>query len=97
MALFIRLTRLTPQAVKNVRNLQKIRDEAKTIMEKNGGKMLSLYATLGPYDFVAVFEAADVKAAARISALLAETGNFEAQTLPAIPIEEFIESLRKSP
>lgn len=94
MALFIRLTRLTPQAVKNVRNLQKIRDEARVIMERNGGKVLSLYATLGPYDFVAVFEAPDVKTAAKISALLAETGNFEAQTLPAIPIDEFIASLK---
>lgn len=95
MPLFIRLTRLTPQALKNIRNLQKIRDEAKSIMERNGGKMQALYATLGFYDFIAIFEAPDATAAAKISALLAETGNFEAQTLPAIPIDEFIESLKE--
>lgn len=95
MPLFIRLTRLTAQAAKNIRNLQKIRDEARAIMDKNGGKMLSLYATLGRYDFIALFEAADAKTAAKISALLAETGNFESETLPAIPIDEFIESLKR--
>ncbi|MEM3087284.1 MAG: GYD domain-containing protein [Halobacteria archaeon] len=93
--LFIRLTRLTSQAARSVRNLDKIRAEARSIMEKNGGKMLSLHATLGRYDFIALFEAPDAKTAAKISALLAETGNFESETLPAIPIDEFIESLKK--
>ncbi|MBI4361923.1 MAG: GYD domain-containing protein [Euryarchaeota archaeon] len=63
-------------------------------MEKNGARMVSAYATLGRYDIVAIFEAPDAKTAAKISALIAQKGNFRAETLAAVGMEEFIQSVK---
>jgi uncharacterized protein with GYD domain len=52
------------------------------------------YAVLGPYDFISVVEARDPGAIARVSAELASRGSIKLMTLPAIPIDEFIASLK---
>ena len=47
------------------------------------------------YDFVNIIEAKDNKAIAKISVELGSRGSVQFLTMPAIPIEEFIATLKK--
>jgi uncharacterized protein with GYD domain len=93
MPLFIRLARLTEKGHQNIQNMQSMLSEAEKIMDANGTRILHSYLILGEYDVVSVIEAPDERTAAKISALIANLGYFRAETLPAIPMEEFISSL----
>lgn len=94
MPLFIRLAHLTEKANQNLQNMDQMLAEANQIIEANGAKILHAYVILGEYDVVTIMEAPDDKAAAKIGALIATKGSFRAETLPAIPVEEFINSLK---
>jgi uncharacterized protein with GYD domain len=63
-------------------------------MEANGARLIQAYATLGRYDLVALVEAPDAQTMAKISALIAAQGNFKAETLSAISIPEFVQSMQ---
>ena len=94
MALFIRLSRLTEKANQNLQNMDQMVEQARQIIEANGARILHAYVILGEYDVLTVMEAPDEKTAAKIGALIATQGNFRAETLAAIPVEEFIGSLK---
>ncbi len=94
MATFILLSSLTDEGS------QTLRDEPERIREVNvelgrmGVRVVSQWAVLGAYDFVNVVEAADNLTIARVSAELSARGSVRITTLPAIPIDEFIQGLR---
>jgi len=48
---------------------------------------------LGEFDFVNVVEAPDVATIAKVSVGLAARGSIRIETLPALPIEEFLATL----
>ena len=58
-----------------------------------GCKVLHQWATLGEFDFVNVVEAPDEATIARVSISLAARGSTKIQTLPALPIAEFLRSI----
>lgn len=91
MPTFIRLVNLTEQGAKNLHNLEKMILDARTVMEKYKTKVVHLYTTLGNYDLVAIIDAPDAVAAAKVSAEIAAQGNFRAETLAAVTIEEFMQ------
>ena len=90
MPTFIRLINLTEQGARNIKNLSKMIDLAQNAMRKHNTKVLNLYTTLGNYDLVAIIESPNAMAAAKVSAEIASQGNFRAETLPAVTIEELI-------
>ncbi|MFQ5769988.1 MAG: GYD domain-containing protein [bacterium] len=91
MPIFIRLVNLTEQGSKNMNNLPKMVEEAREIMKKHNTRVIDLYFTLGHYDLVAIIEAPDAIAAAKVSAQIAAQGNLRAETLAAVTMEEFME------
>jgi uncharacterized protein with GYD domain len=94
MATFIMLSSLTDEGAKTIKsNPERIREVNREI-EKLGARVTAQYAVLGPYDFVSVVEASDPAAIARVSAELASRGSIKLTTLAAVPIDEFINSLR---
>ena len=93
MPLFIRLATLTEKAVAGIHTLDKMLAEAKGAMSEEGAHIKEAYATLGTYDIIAVIEAPNADAAARLSAKIAAQGNFRAQTLAATPLSEFVKSV----
>ena len=93
MPLFIRLATLTERAVSNIKNLDQMIGDARAIMDKDGAQMKHAWATLGPYDIIAVIEAPDADTAARVSAKIAAQGNFRAETLAAVPLAEFVKNV----
>ena len=55
--------------------------------------MLHQWATLGEFDFVNVVEAPDTATVAKMSVALAARGSTRIETLPALEIEEFLQTL----
>ena len=90
MATYVLLTNLTDEGRKTIRSRpERIREVNKEI-EGMGGKMITQYAVLGPYDFVNIVEAPNNEAIVRIVVELGARGTLQLMTLPAIGIEEFI-------
>jgi uncharacterized protein with GYD domain len=95
MAKYVLLSTLTDEGRKTVKERpERIREVNKEI-EALGVKVLSQYAVLGLYDFVSIVEAPDNKAIARMSLELGSRGTVQIMSLVAIPIDEFIESVKK--
>lgn len=91
MPTFIRLVNLTEQGARNINNLPKMIELTQSVMQKHHTKVVNIYTTLGNYDLVTIIEAPDAMAAAKVSAEIAAQGNFRAETLAAVTVEEFIE------
>lgn len=94
MPTYIRLANLTDQAVRNVQKLGDMLTEARKIWEANGCKLVQSWSTLGKYDAVALIEGPDDATVMTASALVAKAGNFRAVTLPAVPMADFITSVK---
>lgn len=94
MAMYILLSNLTEEGAKTIKKRPERIKEVNSEVEKMGGKVISQYATLGPYDFINIVEAPDNKTIARISAELSSRGSITITTLATIPIEDFIDSLK---
>jgi len=94
MATYVMLSNLTDEGAKtlmqNPARLQEVNKE----IEKLGAKVTAQYATLGSYDFVNIVEAPDNATIARVSAALGARGSVRLLTLPAIPVPEFLKSLK---
>jgi uncharacterized protein with GYD domain len=89
------LTRLTDKGAETIKeNPARIQAVDKEV-EAFGVKVVAQYAVLGNYDFVTVVEAPDNITLARVSAELAARGGIRIQTLPAVPVSEFIAKFKK--
>lgn len=94
MPIYIMLSTLTDEGARTIKNNPERIKEVNREVEALGVKVLDQYAVLGPYDFVNIVEAPDNVTVARVSAELASRGSIKIQTLSAIPIDEFIASLK---
>ncbi len=90
MPIYIMLSNITDEGAEKIKKDPNRIKEVNEEIERLGVKVLSQYATLGPYDFVNVVEADDNIAVARVSAELASRGTIKITTMPAIEIDEFI-------
>jgi len=90
---FILLTTLTPEGVQTLKNNPARIREVNREVEQLGASVKAQWAVLGHYDFVNVIEAPDEKTIARVSLELGSRGTARYESLPAIPIDEFIAAL----
>ena len=94
MPTYVMLSTLTDEGAKTLASKpDRIREVNKEI-EKLGVKVTVQYAVLGPYDFVNIVDAPDNETIARVSAELGARGSVKLVTLPAVPIDVFIQSLK---
>jgi uncharacterized protein with GYD domain len=63
-------------------------------VEAMGVHVVAQWALLGPYDFCTILDAPDEKTMARVALVLGSRGTLKTLTLPAIPIDEYIETVR---
>ena len=75
-------------------NPDRIKEVDKEV-ELMGVKILAQYALLGPYDFVNIIEAPRDEVAAKLAINLSARGTVGAITLPAMPVDELIATLKK--
>ena len=95
MPTYILLSTLTPEGRKTVKERPERIDKVNKEIEALGEKVISQYIVLGPYDFVNVVEAPDNKTIARVSVELGSRGTVQITSIPAIPIDEFIATVKK--
>ena len=87
------LSTLSPEGVQTVKNNPQRIKEVNHELEQLGATVKAQWATLGQFDFVNVVEAPDEGTMARVSLELGSRGTAKFQTMPAIPVDEFIASL----
>lgn len=63
-------------------------------VESLGLTIKAQYALLGEFDFLNILEAPDEQTMARAAVMLAARGTLKTRTLQAIPIEDFLDSLK---
>jgi uncharacterized protein with GYD domain len=93
MPIFILLSTLTQQGVQTLKsNPERLRAVNKDV-EELGCTVLHQWATLGEFDFVNIVEAPDTATIARVSVALGARGSTRIETLPALTIDEFVQTL----
>jgi len=95
MPTYILLSKLTDEGWKTVREKPERIKEVNKELEAMGVKVVHQYATLGSYDFVNIVEASDNKTIARVSLEMGSRGTIQIMSVPAIPIDEFITTIKK--
>lgn len=94
MAVYIALSTLTDEGRKTLKQKPERVKEVNREIEEMGIKVLGQYAVLGPYDFVTLLDAPDNEAVMKMSVELGSRGTIQLITLPAIAVDEFIQSLK---
>jgi uncharacterized protein with GYD domain len=93
MPTYILLSNLTAQGVQTLKSNPDRLREVNRDVEELGARVVHQWATLGPFDFVNVVEAPDTATIARVSVELGARGSASLQTLSALTIDEFLETL----
>jgi uncharacterized protein with GYD domain len=89
MATFIMAMSINPSAKKTHPDLSKQINKSFDIFARNHMPVSNLFATLGRYDYLVIFEASDQGAAFKIALEINNLGVLETETWPVVPYEEF--------
>jgi len=95
MPYYILLSSLTDEGWKTVREKPERIKEVNEELQTFGVRVISQYAVLGPYDFVNIVEAPNNETIAKVSIELGSRGTIKIVSMAAIPIDEFIASVKK--
>lgn len=96
MPTYILLSKLTAEGRKTVRERpNRIQEVDREMLEALQVKVISQHAVVGPYDFVNIVEAPDNETILKASVELGSRGTVEIMSMPAIPIDEFIQAIKR--
>ena len=95
MGKYVILSRLTDEGAITLKEHPDRIKEVNEELEKMGVKVLEQFLVLGNYDFVNIVEAESDAIVAKAMTELASRGTVRTITMPAIPVDEFIEQLKK--
>lgn len=95
MATYIILSRVSPEAFRDPKDIKKLAEAvlAKTKSDCPGVVWKDSYATLGRFDFVDVVEADDLKEVEKAAMIIRAYLHSTTETLAATPWEEFLANL----
>jgi uncharacterized protein with GYD domain len=94
MPTFIMFSTLGPEGAATLVDHPERLREVNSEVEAMGVKVLQQYALLGPYDFCNILEAPDERIMAKVALVLGARGTVKTLTMPAVPIDEYVETLR---
>lgn len=89
MPTYVMLAHWTDQGMRTIDDSPKRIDAARKQLEDMGGRVLSVYMTMGVYDLVITYDAPDDAVAARYTLLLGKLGNVRTASLKAFPEEAY--------
>jgi uncharacterized protein with GYD domain len=81
--------KLNPNARKLHSDVSHQINDSLDLFDKNEVNLERIYATLGRYDYLAIFEAPDQSIAFRIASEINSRGILETETWPVITFDEF--------
>ena len=93
MGKYIMLTNLTEEGRRTIKMRPERIKEVNRELEEMGVTIEAQYAALGPYDFVNILDAPDNETIARVVIELGARGTVQIETLSAIPVAEFEETM----
>ena len=94
MASYIMLSTLTDEGRKTLKERPERLQAVNKEVESMGARVTAQYAVLGGYDFVNVIEAPSNEVMVRVAMELGSRGTIKVMTLPALPIDAFVEMLQ---
>lgn len=94
MPRYIIISTLTDEGAKTLKKNPDRIKEVNAELKDMGIDVLDQYVVLGNFDFLTIVEAADETAIAKALVELLSRGSIKTATYKAIPINEFIESLK---
>jgi uncharacterized protein with GYD domain len=99
MATYILLTKLSPEATKDFKALDKLGKDVTEKIRRDvpEAQWKASYSILGPYDYLDLFEAPNEEVAARVSAIIRTFGHATTETWLATPYDRFIEMVKNMP
>lgn len=89
MSVYIMAMTLNPNAKKQHADLPHQIDESMNTFARHGIHVDQLFATLGRYDYLAMFSADDQTVAFRVASEINALGLLETETWPVIPYEDY--------
>ena len=89
MARYIMALTINPNAKKDHPNLSHFINDSIEMLAKNNIKVETLFATLGRFDFLALFDAEDQAVVFKAASDINNLGILDTETWPVIPFEEF--------
>ena len=89
MPAFIMAMSINPTAKRQHSSLSTQINESLDCFKIEGVKLREIFATMGRYDCLAVFEANDQGVAFRIASSINSKGILETETWPVIPFDDF--------
>ena len=93
MPTYILLSTLSGEGVDSLKRNPSRLQQVNAQVEAMGARILEQWAVLGPVDFVTVIEAPDELTVARIAVEIGARGSTRIQSMPAIPVPEFLDAL----
>jgi uncharacterized protein with GYD domain len=93
MPTYVMLSTLGPDGWATLRDNPDRIAAVRAEVEALGLKVTAQYALMGQYDFLNVIEAPDEQAMAKAAIMLAARGTMRTTTMPAIPVEQLVETL----
>jgi len=94
MPAFIMAASINPSAKRMMTDLTHQIDESLDCFSRETVKVIDVFATLGRYDYIVVFEAPDQSEAFRVASEINAKGVLETETWPVIPYEDFSQLTR---
>jgi uncharacterized protein with GYD domain len=89
MATYISLIRFTQQGIATIKDGPARLDSGKETLKALGSELKAFYLTMGRYDIVAISEAPDDEAAAKVALAIGSVGNVTTETLRAFTEDEY--------
>ena len=87
MSTFIMFGRYSPEAVRQISRQRT--QQATELIDRYGGKVVGMYATLGRYDLVFIVSFPGSSEAMKASVALSKTTGIGFNTVPAIAVQDF--------
>jgi len=93
MQTYVLLSTLSAGGVETLKKNPSRLQQVNVQIEAMGARIVSQWAVLGPYDFVTILEAPDHLTVAKIAVEHGARGSTRIQSLPAIPVADFLDSI----
>ncbi len=90
MPVYITLWKYTRDGLMDIKNTASRFEAVKKIIASYGGKLLAIYGIIGEFDVMTIIEMPDKSALTSAILKICSSGRISAQTMSAIPIEEFL-------
>lgn len=94
MARYVIVSKLTDEGAKTLKKNPGRMKEVNAELKDMGVNVLDQYAVLGDFDFLTIVEADDETTIAKAAVEILSRGSIRTATYRAIPVDDFIESLR---